>query len=34
MRRAQVAAPQPAEMPLTPRDVGFGADVNVTYQIE
>jgi uncharacterized protein YggE len=31
---AMVAAPQPAEMPVTPRDVGFSADVNVTYQIE
>ena len=27
---ASIAAP----MPVTPRDVGFGADVNVTYQIE
>ena len=31
---AMVAAPQQAEMPVTPRDVGFSADVNVTYQIE
>jgi uncharacterized protein YggE len=31
---AMVAAPVRAEMPVTPRDVGFGADVNVTYQIE
>ena len=29
-----VAAPETAEMPVTPRDVGFGADVSVTYQIE
>lgn len=29
-----VAAPESAQMPVTPRDVGFGADVNVTYQIE
>ncbi|HYK64226.1 MAG TPA: hypothetical protein VEY94_04720 [Patescibacteria group bacterium] len=35
MHRAEsVAAPERAEMPVTPRDVGFGADVNVTYQIE
>lgn len=31
---AAVAAPEAAQMPVTPRDVGFGADVNVTYQIE
>jgi uncharacterized protein len=31
---AQVAAPEAAQMPVTPRDVGFGADVSVTYQIE
>jgi uncharacterized protein len=29
-----VSAPESAAMPVTPRDVGFGADVNVTYQIE
>jgi uncharacterized protein YggE len=29
-----VAAPQIAQIPVAPRDVGFGADVNVTYQIE
>jgi uncharacterized protein YggE len=34
MQSAQVGAPAPAEMPVTPRDVGFSADVNVTYQIE
>jgi len=34
MHRAQVAAPESAEMPVTPRDVSFSADVNVTYQIE
>ena len=31
---AGVAAPESAQMPVTPRDVGFGADVSVTYQIE
>jgi uncharacterized protein YggE len=31
---ASVAAPQTAQIPVTPRDVGFGADVSVTYQIE
>jgi uncharacterized protein YggE len=31
---ALTAAPVQAEMPVTPRDVGFSADVNVTYQIE
>jgi len=30
----QVYSPQSAQMPVTPRDVGFSADVNVTYQIE
>jgi uncharacterized protein YggE len=34
MHRAQIAAPESAEMPVTPRDVSFSADVNVTYQIE
>jgi uncharacterized protein YggE len=34
MHRTQVAAPESAEMPVTPRDVSFSADVNVTYQIE
>ena len=34
MHSAQVASPQSAEMPVTPRDVSFSADVNVTYQIE
>jgi uncharacterized protein YggE len=34
MHRGQVAAPESAEMPVTPRDVSFSADVNVTYQIE
>ena len=34
MHHAEVAAPETAEMPVTPRDVGFGADVSVTYQIE
>jgi uncharacterized protein YggE len=29
-----VAAPQIAQIPVAPRDVGFGADVSVTYQIE
>jgi uncharacterized protein YggE len=33
-KSASLASPQSAEMPVTPRDVGFGADVNVTYQIE
>ena len=28
------AAPDAAQMPVAPRDVGFGADVSVTYQIE
>ena len=31
---AVVASPESAAMPVTPRDVGFSADVNVTYQIE
>ena len=31
---AVVAAPQSAPMPVTPRDVGFSADVNVSYRIE
>jgi uncharacterized protein YggE len=34
MHSAQVASPESAQMPVTPRDVGFSADVNVTYQIE
>jgi hypothetical protein len=36
MSLGSVAAPAAvqAPMPVTPRDVGFGADVNVTYQIE
>ena len=34
MHHAEVAAPETAEMPVTPRDVGFGADVSVAYQIE
>jgi hypothetical protein len=34
MRQSTSAAPIQAPMPVTPRDVGFGADVNVTYQIE
>ena len=34
LHSAQVAAPESAQMPVTPRDVGFGADVSVTYQIE
>jgi len=34
MHSAQVASPQSAEMPVTPRDISFSADVNVTYQIE
>ena len=33
MSRAEVSS-QPAPMPVTPREVGFSADVNVTYQIE
>ena len=28
------SAPQQAQMPVTPREVSFSADVNVTYQIE
>jgi uncharacterized protein YggE len=31
---AEVNSPETAQMPVTPRDVGFSADVNVTYQIE
>ena len=31
---APASAPEPPPMPVTPRDVGFGADVNVSYQIE
>jgi uncharacterized protein YggE len=36
MSLGSVAAPAsaPPPMPVTPRDVGFGADVNVSYQIE
>jgi uncharacterized protein len=34
MRQSRSAAPIEAQMPVAPRDVGFGADVNVTYQIE
>lgn len=34
MHHEQVASPESAQMPVTPRDVGFSADVNVTYQIE
>ena len=34
MHTAQVASPQSAQMPITPRDVSFSADVNVAYQIE
>jgi uncharacterized protein YggE len=34
LHREAVAALEAAQMPVTPRDVGFGADVNVTYQIE
>jgi hypothetical protein len=34
MRQSRSAAPIQAPMPVTPRDVGFGADVNATYQIE
>ena len=34
LQSGAVAAPAAAQMPVTPRDVGFGADVNVTYQIE
>jgi len=33
MHRAESASVS-APIPVTPRDVGFGADVNVTYQIE
>lgn len=31
---AMVGSPESAAMPVTPRDVGFSADVNVTYRIE
>jgi len=34
LHRGEVAAPEAAQIPVVPRDVGFGADVNVTYQIE
>ena len=34
MNTAQVTSPESAEMPVTPLDVSFSADVNVTYQIE
>jgi uncharacterized protein YggE len=34
MQTAHVGTPESAEMPVTPRDVSFNADVNVTYQIE
>jgi uncharacterized protein YggE len=34
MRQSRSAAPIQAPMPVTPRDVGFSADVNATYQIE
>jgi uncharacterized protein YggE len=34
LHRGAVAAPEAAQIPVAPRDVGFGADVNVTYQIE
>jgi hypothetical protein len=33
MHRSESALVQ-APMPVTPRDVGFGADVSATYQIE
>ena len=34
MHRSEAASFASAQMQVTPRDVGFGADVNVTYQIE
>jgi len=34
MMHGSVSAPQQAQMPVTPREVSFSADVNVTYQIE
>ena len=34
LHRESSSAPQQAQMPVTPREVSFSADVNVTYQIE
>jgi len=34
MHRESASSPQQAQMPVTPREVSFSADVNVTYQIE
>ncbi len=34
MMHGSVSAPPQAQMPVTPREVSFSADVNVTYQIE
>jgi hypothetical protein len=34
MMHGSVTSPQSAQMPVTPREVSFSADVNVTYQIE
>lgn len=34
MHHLEAASPETAQMPVTPRDVSFSADVNVTYQIE
>ena len=34
MHSGSVSSPQQAQMPVTPREVSFSADVNVTYQIE
>jgi uncharacterized protein YggE len=34
MHHLEVTSPESAQMPVTPRDVSFSADVNVTYQIE